>query len=437
MAAHLTQASSTVPTGRGAAVGGFDVGAGVQIGRDFAPLGRYAKPIVHPRITLLNDDPRRVLRECRAQRFALLATARKILSRAGKAAGLEFAHDFHRTAKCHHITRGSGVGVLLAKEHGGAFFAGLVTCGNIWACPVCAAKVQERRRIEIGKAIDWAYGEGNLQPVMVTLTFPHRSWHKLGDLLEQQAKALHLLRSGRPWKRFKEDCGYEAVIRSLEVTHGVNGWHPHTHELWFVRKDADAETMKTAIVHQWESACIRAGLLDSNDSAQVEAFRLYAVDVKGNCSASAYLAKQDDSRHWGADREIAKGSTKAGLAKGVHPFGLLAQAGEGNRRAGRLYLSFVIAMKGKAQLYWSPGLKAKAGVTELTDEQVANEPKEDAQLLGVLDSEQWATVRTTEAQPEVLNCAEVGGWPAVLALIDRLKLAETDRLEALLERQNE
>ena len=69
------------------------------------------------------------------------------------------------------------------------------------ACPVCAAKVQERRRAEIATGFDWAYTQG-LQPLMITLTFPHRSWHKLSDLVLQQRAALKLLRAGAPWKNW-------------------------------------------------------------------------------------------------------------------------------------------------------------------------------------------------------------------------------------------
>ena len=33
--------------------------------------------------------------------------------------------------------------------------------------------------------------------------------------------------------------GFKGLIRSLEVTHGANGWHPHTHELWFLKGSAE------------------------------------------------------------------------------------------------------------------------------------------------------------------------------------------------------
>lgn len=171
------------------------------------------------------QDRREAVRKSRSERFALLGVARRLLMNAGRAAGLEHPSDYHRTADCHHARLGPGVAIKRTTEHGGAFYAGVATCGNVWSCPVCAAKVQERRREEIAAGIRWAYSS-NLQPVMVTLTFPHRAWHKLSDLLAQQDEALKRLRRGRPWSRFIESVGYRGLIRSLEVTHGKTAGIP-------------------------------------------------------------------------------------------------------------------------------------------------------------------------------------------------------------------
>lgn len=390
-------------------------------------LGTYAKSVYPPP----PDDARAVVRRLRADRFELLATARRILTAAGRSAGLQWGHDIHRTAKCKHVMRSAAVGVHLAPEHRAAFFSGLVTCGSVWSCPVCAAKVQERRREEIAAAIDWAYRSG-LQPVLVTLTFPHRAWHALPDLLAQQADALHRLRTGAPWQRLKGWASYAGLIRSLELTHGANGWHPHTHELWFVRRDLDAGELRARVVERWQSACARAGLLDLADERQVEAFRRHAVDVKGNCSASDYLAKQDDAQHWGADRELAKGSTKAGRAAGLHPFALLDRARQGCTISADLFVTYALAMAGRRQLFWTHGLKALAGVAEATDEDLAELESEEADELGRLDAEDWLTIRLAGARAQVLDAAEVGGWPAVRALVDELTLAEIRLRDAIM-----
>ena len=389
----------------------------IQAPEAASPLGTYARSVTPPPAVRPGARERDIIATNRAERYRLLSAARSILVAAGRRAGKEYPHNYHRTAKCKFIQRGSEyVSVYIAPEHGAAFYTGLVTCGSVWACPICAAKVQERRREEISRAIDWGYDSG-YQVVMVTLTFPHQIWHKLGDLLQQQAKALQRLRAGQPWKRFESLIGFQGLIRALELTHGPNGWHPHTHELWFVKKNANAEDLRKEITEKWESACIRAGLLSP---AKVADFREYAVNVKGNCSNSDYLAKHDDSKNWGVDREIAKASTKAGKEKGLHPFGLLARAAEGDRRSARLFLIYAIAIKGRRQLVWSPGLKDRISLSDKSDEILAEESVEVADLLGMLSTEDWRTVRTAGARAQVLRAAEQGGWKSVQRLLDSL-----------------
>lgn len=391
-------------------------------------LGRYAKYITPPQPVV---DVQGVVQGLRLERFELLARARRLFSDAGRAAGLEFGHDFYKTAKCKHVRRcGENVGVHLDKKHNRAFYSSLVTCGSVWACPICAAKIQERRRQEIAKAVEWAYANG-YQTVMVTLTSPHYSNQKIDDLLAMQAMALQRLRAGQPWAKFKERQGYKGMIRSLETTHGENGWHIHTHELWFLKLDADAVQLREEISTRWASACARAGLLDLENPKQLTAFMARAVHVMGNCKTSDYLAKQDDSRHWGVDREIAKGSTKAGRLKGLHPFGLLKQS-ETDLRSGQLFVAYAVAMRGKRQIHWSRGLKQAVGIGDVTDEALAEEEREESDLLGRLEDEDWQTVREAGHHGQLLTAAESGGWPAIRALIDRLTLAAIARLEAAL-----
>lgn len=408
------------------------------------PLGRYAKssspPLsfsaVPPALGKTARGPDRPagitgellrvkLRLLRVERFRLLSAARSVLIGAGQQAGLEHPHNFHRTAKCKAVNHGQ-VSVNLDPKHGAASFGGLVTCGSVWTCPVCSVKIQERRRAEIQQGIDWAYAEG-FQPVMVTLTFPHGRHDKLGRLLEQQADALRRMRSGKQWVGVKEDLGYQGLIRSLEVTLGDHGWHPHTHELWFISKHttrfnspsdevkAEVQAIRLKVLARWEAACVAAGLLLP---AKVDAFREYGIHVKGWCSAGDYLAKQDDSRNWGVDREMAKATSKAGnKVKGLHPFSLLTNVVAGDRRAGRLFLAYALAMKGKRQLFWSPGFKARVGVGEKTDEELAVEERENADVLGLISLPDWRLILRYEKRAAVLDAAETGGWPAVVTLL--------------------
>ncbi|WP_428836438.1 hypothetical protein, partial [Streptomyces erythrogriseus] len=164
----------------------------------------------------------------------------------------------------------------------------------------------------------------------------------------------------------------------------------------------------------WEAACARAGLLDPADFLKVAAFLVHGVDVKRDMTCGDYLAKQDDSRSWGFSHEIAKATSKAGRRKGFHPHHLLVRKAAGDDA---LFLEYHKAMKGARQLFWSPGLKARVGLLDLSDEVIADESRDPADLLAHVLDDAWRIVRNNDAHAELLDAAETGGAPAVRSLL--------------------
>lgn len=349
----------------------------------------------------------------RSLRYESLSVARSWTILHAKATG---AHrNKYRVAKCLYVPY-SEIGVMRSVEHGTSHYKGLITCGSVWACPVCTAKIQERRRGEIQQAIEWGNRNG-MKPVMVTFTFPHTAFDKLKDMLNRQKDAFSKLRSGRPWRSLKDKIGYHALIRSLEVTHGENGWHPHTHELWFTTSPDELSRAKEELIDLWQSACQKVGLL-SDDPKKVSAFRKHSVDIRQTDDvASEYMAKQDDSRKWGTADEIAKGNTKKGRATGVHPHHFLVRQATGDEK---LYLEYIDGMKGKSQIFWSKGLKDEVGVNDVTDEELAEKEEDPSVLLGLLTFEDWKYVRKND-RANLLDEAEKGGWAGVMNLVESLK----------------
>lgn len=331
--------------------------------------------------------------------------------------------DVYRTCDCRWVNHGEA-GINMSATLGAAHYFGLTTCGSIWACPVCASRIQERRRPEVQAAIDWARAEG-FAVVMVTFTFPHKAWQKLAALLDGQAGAFKRLRSGKRWDNLKKDMGFQGLIRSLEVTHGTNGWHPHTHELWFLKGSFNG--LRETLSAHWLKACAKAGLVDLADEKLVAAFMDHGVDVKEDVTCGDYLAKQDDSRRWGFAEEITKATSKAGRAKGVHPHHFLVRRAEGDAER---YIEYVQAMKGRRQLFWSQGLKAKVGLNEVTDEEMAEESREAAEILGMFSSDDLKVIKGNDALAEALDAAEEGfvrggmpeGWKAVQRLLEVLRI---------------
>lgn len=395
----------------------------VGTGASGSGLGTVAKSST----TSAKDPGAFDLRLVRAERFALTAEARRLLLNKGRAEGLRWHHKVHRTAGCHYIPHGK-VFVHHSCEHKRAFFSGVQVCGSVWGCPICAAKVSERRRLEIQQAIDWAY-ESRLQPMMITLTFPHQRTDDLADLLDKQREALKRLRQGRVWSLAKKRWDFQGLIRALELTHSErNGWHPHTHEVWMVSPETTAGDVRTTVLKRWKQICIEVGLLDPANEASWRAFDVRGVDVKPWISASDYLAKMDSAAHWGIDREMAKASskgTKGGRRAGTHPFGLLRRSldgGKGSERAGELFVQYLMAVTEKRcrALFFTPGLKGRIGIDDLDDQELALEDRAEAEVLGQLEVEDWRLIRSCRAQAAVLDAAERDGWEGVVLLLGEL-----------------
>lgn len=366
-----------------------------------APLGNTAKSSTPPSS-----------RAKRAERFEALAFARVWLARrAAKLAPNALAGDLYRTCDCRYTRRERHVTVRYSAEFQTSHYTGLATCGSVWACPICCALVQQRRRLELAHLIGWAYREG-YAPMMVTLTFPHTGFDTLADLRARQAEAFKKLRSGNTWTKFKKRLGFAGLVRSLEVTYGRNGWHPHTHELWLVRPQAgeSRQEIEDSIKRRWYDSCVKAGLVDPENALQRHAFMLHGVNIRWDVNDSDYLAKQDASRAWGADREIASASSKSGRLSGVHPHEFLIRRSRGDRER---YLEYVDGMKGASQLYWSPGLKDACGVVEVSDQELAEESIEHSDVLGTLSADDWILIRRRRLRAQLLDVADSGDWQAV------------------------
>lgn len=320
--------------------------------------------------------------------------------------------DVHRVCGCMWTALADNVELMLSKQFKTAHVKNVMTCGSVWSCPVCTAKIQERRREEIAKAMNQWYAEDG-QVIMVTLTAPHYNNQSLSELRSMQTEALKQLRksSGSYIRFLKQNQGFEGLIRALEVTVSRrNGWHLHTHELWFVKADADIKRIKNRTLKRWEDACYRAGLLNPFDEKQVTAFRRRSVDIKGAMSSSDYLAKMDDSKHWGADREMAKQSTKKGKNKGFHPFGLLSEVKNNGKDSAwcKVHFSeYANGMKGARQLFWSSGLKARFEINEKTDEEISGEETETLKKVKSIHKTVWYQLIKSGARASLYDVIEM------------------------------
>ncbi len=349
--------------------------------------------------------------EGRIQRFILQSIVRKLLPKS-------------RTNNCLRVRqKGQQIQVLKSVEYGTASYGGLQTCGSVWQCPVCAAKISERRRAEVLAAMTaWKAQDGTVN--MLTLTCPHQRSDDLAELLVKQAKALNYFWKDRQAKVVFYEMGTVGHIKATEGTHGRlspydNGWHPHYHILLFNSLEPHLTRYKTLLDEQmtdwqvrlylrWANACKLAGL--GEPSYQ------HGLKLDDGSKADRYISK------WGLEDEITKGHTKKAIS-GETPFDLLRalQADPTDRQAAALFIEFATVFKGKRQLRWSKGLKARFAVEEKTDDELTEEKDDFAQVLGQLTIEQWRDVLAVEGRGPLLSAAARGGWPSVAAYLIEIK----------------
>ena len=71
-----------------------------------------------------------------------------------------------------------------------------------------------------------------------------------------------------------------------------------------------------------------------------------------------------------------------------------------------LFIEYVDAIRGKAQLFWSRGLKSKVGIDDKTDEELAKEKEDNADIITMISKPEWFIIRKKEKRAEVLDVAE-------------------------------
>lgn len=359
--------------------------------------------------------------EAGRRRYTLRRTAQGLLFDRER----QGAEGQHRTCFCGRgVREGQGFVNVYRTATGKARYAGLWACGDVWACPHCAAKIAGERRKELEKALVSAHLHG-LQGYLLTLTFPHDLGMSLDDLLGPFMKALAGLKNSRTWKGMSERHGRLGQIKAMEVKHGGNGWHPHVHELLIARPGVLEDVrLIDALKSEWVKQLLKHGL---GDGAQRSDMLAHALDLRGGDDAAAYIAKYGHDERWGISSEMTEGMKKIGQdAQGHHtPFELLDMASRGNGLAAALFREYAAAMKGKRAMTWTRGLR-KALLDcedEATDEALAalDEPAPEEQYVVSLTVDLFQELLTRRLEADYLY--HVATWIGELSEENALAIA--------------
>lgn len=333
------------------------------------------------------------------------------------------------------------VGISRSSTTGNAYFHGLSVCGDARACPVCSRKIGENRHSEIVRALSWHRKENDGIAVLCTFTCRHKSTDDLRQVIDSLGVAKRSFSSYTAIKRIKSVLGYQNMISAKDTTHSeANGWHPHYHDIWLLEKSCfsvgyaktlsikdlafvaknklsnrsgalDILRVQKFISKQWQIACVKSGLAEPS---VMRGFRMDYRTGDGSDAVGAYLVK------WG--RELATPHHKKGNKKSRTPFQILdsiyAENGDLSFRNANLWREYNKAYFGTATVYFGKGLKAAAGIEDLTDEQLASRPMPE--LLIELNHTQYTAIIYYNAFRKVISVADKFSKDVLLAYVDQL-----------------
>lgn len=309
-----------------------------------------------------------------------------------------------RVAQCHRalVPMMQRVKIMHDPDTKRAFYRNLIVCARVWQCPVCAARITEERRKEIQQGMD------NIveRSVLITYTLQHDKSDDLTTILQAELDAYRSMKQGRWWQDFQELFGWIGSIRALEVTYGKNGWHPHFHELAFVDPSLelyDFDRMEEILRARWIAMLQKQGRIANWDNGLT-----LKVTFEGVAEYVIKMGHDPVDETWSAAREIAKAPSKKTHKDGKTTLQLLLNFGNGDATAGRLFVEYIKAFRGKKQLHWSHGLREYMGIAGKTDEEIADKIPETSIVLAILTDEQWHVILRKDRRGELLEIAAKG-----------------------------
>lgn len=250
-----------------------------------------------------------------------------------------------------------GAEVALKSDGRRVWPSGVRSCGLVWVCPVCSAKIAARRCVELEKATAAHVARGG-RLSMVTSTVRHDSSMPLAQVLKAVRDARRAVQSRTSWRELKKRVDGQVV--ATEVTVGDNGWHPHLHALFFLKPgvaQSEIDSLVDAYAADWRE--LVAAALGMSPSIERGVHVLH-FGTDHAAAAAKYVSK------------ISKEMTAAGLKSGRDPFSLLDGAGQGDAQSIARWIEYADAMKGAQSIRWSTGLRALLEIEEMTDEEIAD-----------------------------------------------------------------
>lgn len=276
----------------------------------------------------------------------------------------EFGEKSPRMSYCRrHTGAGFKNPVLVPTKN--PHYSGFAVCGSFY-CPICQAGLQRHRRLAIQAGLQPVIDDGK-SLLFVTLTLRHDASHSLEQSLEALRYGWNQLKDLRT-KAVKVERSILGMtgqfVRTIEVTHGRNGFHPHIHAAFVINTAngadetmahaAAAKRLEAEFFRVWAAAAEKKGMPQPSQQRGVD-FAFWEGD---HSNLSAYLAKAVGQELTGSEYKTSRAS---GWHKTKTMWEVLSLASDSDSSAKtalhyqKVYLEYITSCAGLKWVSASPG----------------------------------------------------------------------------------
>jgi len=313
------------------------------------------------------------------------------------------------------------VGDMIVRRKDGIYhYTGMSTCGSGWCCPVCSAKIRYHRADEVSRAVVSALDKG-MDALFVTRTIPHSAEDRLGLTLGLLAEGRRYVANQQVVKGVRRTAGYIGGIASKEITYGVNGWHPHTHDIEYYEHALSLEDFAalSSVYFEYLNRFYRqngfAGL------KRQKGVRIEQVQLD-SAALARYMAKLQDNANMRlrAAHELTRADLKQGREGALMPFDIACAFLEtGDMELLELWHEYERQTFHKSVIRFTKGLRGLLlpKEAEQTDEELA------ALAVGGVDVVRFAgwfyrkIAQVPGLEGRVLTALDTGGFAALVELL--------------------
>jgi len=260
-----------------------------------------------------------------------------------------------------------------------------------------------------------------MSALFVTRTIPHSAEDRLGVTLNLLAEGRRYVANQTVVKGSRQAAGYIGGIASKEITYGVNGWHPHTHDIEYYEREMTLENYAalSSVYYDYLSRFYsRNGFegLTRRHGVRVEQVQLDGVAL------ARYVAKLQEGTtiRLHTTHELTRADLKQGRAGALMPFDLACEFFEtGDMALLDLWHEFERETFGRSVIRFTKGLRALLLPKEVeqTDEELA------ALAVGGVDVVRFTgwfyrkLGRVPGLEGKVLTALDTGGFAALVELL--------------------